>query len=71
MLYLLIAVLVFGGILLWNRRRWPQRGCRWREDRAGARGALMRYSCVTCGAEAYRSTGAPDRCLAGLDKPRL
>ena len=44
---------------------------RWREDRAGDKGALRKYHCVACGAEAYRSEGPPDRCLKGLDTPRL
>nr|WP_246455675.1 hypothetical protein [Sulfitobacter aestuariivivens] len=68
---MLIALVVFGAVLVWNRRHGMTRNCRWREDRAGSKGALIKYNCVTCGAEAFRSTGKPDTCLSRLNKPGL
>jgi len=65
---LVIAVIV---VAIVARHRAPIRHCRWREDRAGSKGPLVKYNCVTCGAEAFRSTGKPDRCLSGLNKPGL
>jgi len=53
------------------RGRAPTRNCRWREDHAGSKGALIKCNCVTCGAEAFRSTGKPDRCLSPLNTPGL
>ncbi|MFG6591746.1 hypothetical protein [Sulfitobacter sp. 1A12157] len=66
-----VIVIVFVIVLTFARRNAPTRDCRWREDRAGDKGALRKYHCVACGAEAYRSEGPPDRCLKGLDTPRL
>jgi hypothetical protein len=68
LLALAVAVVVVAFVA---RRRAPVRRCRWREDRSGSRGALIKYDCVACGAEAFRSTGKPDRCLSGLNKPGL
>ncbi len=65
---LVIAVVIVAIVV---RRRAPTRGCRWREDRAGSKGALVRFHCAACGAEAYRANGKPDRCLSKLDTPRL
>ena len=60
-LALIIAVVV---VAMVARRSAGVRQCRWREDRAGSKGALIKYNCVTCGEEAFRTTGKPDRCLA-------
>lgn len=65
---LVIAVVV---VAIVARRRGPTRNCRWREDRAGSKGALIKYNCTSCGAEAFRSNGKPDRCLSNLNKPGL
>lgn len=65
---LIIAVIIVAVVA---RRNAPTRSCRWREDRAGTKGALVKYNCVTCGSEAFRSNGKPDRCLATLNKPGL
>ena len=65
---LVIAVIIVAVVA---RRNAPTRNCRWREDRAGTKGALVKYNCVTCGAEAFRSNGKPDRCLSSLNKPGL
>ena len=65
---LVIAVVVVAIVV---RRRAPTRNCRWREDRAGSKGALIKYNCTSCGAEAFRSNGKPDRCLSNLNKPGL
>ncbi|WP_237267467.1 hypothetical protein [Sulfitobacter alexandrii] len=67
-IFFVIAVIA---VAIYAHRHADTRKCRWREDRAGAKGALMRYHCVTCGAEAYRANGKPDKCLAGLEKPGL
>ena len=68
---LIIAVLAVVVVAVVAWRRAPTRNCRWREDRLGSKGALIKYNCVTCGAEAFRSTGKPERCLAPLNKPGL
>jgi hypothetical protein len=60
---LIVAVIVVAVVA---RRNAPTRNCRWREDRAGSKGALMKYNCVTCGAEAFRSNGTPEKCLSSL-----
>ncbi len=65
---LVIAVIIVAVVA---RRNAPTRNCRWREDRAGSKGALVKYNCVTCGAEAFRSGGKPDRCLSSLNSPGL
>lgn len=58
----IIAVVV---VAIYARRNAGTRACRWREDRAGSKGALIKYNCITCSAEAFRSTGIPDRCMSG------
>lgn len=68
---LIIALVVLCVVIIVARMRAPTRNCRWREDRAGSKGALIKYNCVTCGAEAFRSTGKPDSCLSKLNKPGL
>ena len=60
-----IIVIVFVIVLIFARRNAPIRDCRWREDRAGDKGALRKYHCVACGAEAYRSEGPPDPASKG------
>ena len=65
---LVIAVVV---VALYARRHATTRACRWREDRAGSKGALVKFNCVTCGAEAFRTNGKPDRCLSSLNRPGL
>ena len=64
----IIAVVI---VAIYARRNAGTRNCRWREDRAGSKGALMKYNCVTCGAEAFRTKGKPDKCLSRLNTPRL
>ncbi len=64
----LVAIVI---VAIYAHRHADTRQCRWRQDRAGARGALMKYDCVTCGAEAFRANGKPDRCLAKLNRPGL
>lgn len=71
MLLLLAFIIAVVIVAIYARRTAGTRNCRWREDRAEAKGALMKYNCVTCGAEAFRANGKPDRCLAKLEKPRL
>jgi len=65
---LVIAVIV---VAIVARRNAPTRNCRWREDRGGSKGALVKYNCVTCGAEVFRSTGKPDTCMSSLRSPKL
>lgn len=67
-IFFVIAVIA---VAIYAHRHADTRQCRWRQDRAGARGALMKYNCVTCGAEAFRAKGKPDRCLAKLNRPGL
>jgi len=64
---LILAPIVFGVVayLAWRNR--AVRGCRWREDRTGDRGALRKYRCAACGAEAFTATkGPPQSCKKGL-----
>lgn len=69
--FLIALVAAFVIVAIVTYRRGAIRACRWREDRAGSKGALVKYNCVTCGAEAFRSTGKPDSCLSKLNKPGL
>lgn len=56
--------------LAWRNR--AVRGCRWREDSSGNRGALRKYRCAACGAEAFTATkGAPNTCKRGLGNSPL
>ena len=71
MLLLIALVIAFVIVAIVARRKAPTRACRWREDRAGSKGALMKYNCITCGAEAFRAQGKPDRCFSGQSAPRL
>jgi hypothetical protein len=64
----LIAIVI---VAIYAHRYRDRRLCRWRESRSESKGALVKYTCVTCGAEAYRAEGKPDRCLANLTKPGL
>tara|TARA_R110002124_G_scaffold286052_1_gene465787 strand:+ start:671 stop:892 length:222 start_codon:yes stop_codon:yes gene_type:complete len=64
----IVAVVV---ISIYQRRNGGKRRCRWRQSRAGSRGSLMKYNCVTCGAEAFSAKGKPDRCLANLKSSGL
>lgn len=65
---LIVAVIIIAVVA---RRNAPTRNCRWREDRAGTKGALVKYNCVSCGAEAFRGNGKPDKCLSSLNRPGL
>ncbi len=70
----MILVLAFIAVLIvaiYAHRNRDRRLCRWRTSRAGSRGALVKYTCITCGAEAFRAQGKPDRCLSSLDRPGL
>ncbi len=68
---LIALILAFIIVAVVARRKAPTRACRWREDRAASKGALIKYNCITCGAEAFRAQGQPDRCLSGQGVPRL
>ncbi|NNE51041.1 MAG: hypothetical protein HKN30_01400 [Sulfitobacter sp.] len=63
-----IAIMV---VAIYAHRNRDRRLCRWRTSRAGSKGALIKYTCITCGAEAFRAKGKPDRCLKTLNKPVL
>lgn len=69
LLFVFIIVVVI--VAIYARRNAATRNCRWRQDRAGSKGALMKYNCVTCGVEAFRANGKPDRCLSKLNRPGL
>jgi hypothetical protein len=56
-------VVAFVVVAVFARHNKATRGCRWREDRTGDRGALRKYKCAACGAEAFTSTkGSPKDC---------
>jgi hypothetical protein len=64
--FLVLIIIGFVINAIYARRNAGTRNCRWREDRKGSKGALIKYNCVTCGVEAFRSSGKPDRCLSNL-----
>ncbi|WP_299415483.1 hypothetical protein [uncultured Sulfitobacter sp.] len=69
---LLLAPIIIGVVayLAWRNR--AVRGCRWRADTQGNKGALRMYRCAACGAEAFTaSKGPPDSCKKGLGKSSL
>lgn len=64
---LILAPIIFGVVayLAWRNR--AVRGCRWRSDATGDKGALRKYRCAACGAEAFTaSKGPPGLCKKGL-----
>ena len=64
---LILAPIVFGVVayLAWRNRE--VRGCRWRADATGNKGALRMYRCVACGAEAFTAKdGPPLSCKKGV-----
>jgi len=65
-MHILLGLLVaFVLVVLFSRRFGETKRCRWRADRSGDRGALRKYQCATCGAEAFTSTdGPPQACKA-------
>ncbi len=65
---LIVAIII---VAIVARRNAPTRNCRWREDRGGSKGALIKYNCVSCGAEVFRSNGKPDKCMSSLKMPGL
>lgn len=67
-IFFIIAIVA---VAIYAYRHADTRNCRWREDRTASKGALIKYNCVTCGAEAFRANGKPDACLAKLEKPGL
>lgn len=69
---LFLAPIIFAVVayLAWRNRL--VRSCRWRADSTGDKGALRKYRCVACGAEAFTaSNGAPKTCKKGLGGGRL
>jgi hypothetical protein len=67
--FLLILVGVI--VAVYAHRNRKTRRCRWRQSRAGSKGALIKYNCVICGAEAFSSNGTPDSCLSAVGHPKL
>lgn len=60
-------IIAFVVVALYARRNRAVRSCRWREDRSGDRGSLRKYTCATCGAEAFTATDGPPRnCKSNL-----
>ena len=60
------ALIVIVAVAIYTHRNKHRRRCRWRQSKAGSKGALVRYACITCGQEAFRSTGPPRDCLAKI-----
>ncbi len=69
-MHILLGLLVaFVLVALYARRNRATRRCRWRADRSGDKGALRKYRCAACGAEAFSATGGPPRdCKSHLPK---
>lgn len=64
---LILAPIIFGVVAYFAWRNRGTRGCRWRADRTGDKGALRKYRCMACGAEAFTAAkGAPRGCKSGL-----
>ncbi|MDF1727979.1 MAG: hypothetical protein P1U53_09525 [Sulfitobacter sp.] len=68
---IVLAVFVILAVAIYAHRYRDRRLCRWRESRADSRGALIKYTCITCGAEAFRAKGAPRECLRAQNRPGL
>jgi hypothetical protein len=69
---IVVLLIAFGFVMFFARRNAPTRGCRWRADATGDRGALRKYNCVACGAEAFTSPkGPPNDCRSKLKTPNL
>lgn len=64
-------VIAIVAVAIYAHRNRDRRLCRWRESRAERRGALIKYNCITCGAETFRARGKPDRCLRSSKTPGL
>ncbi|MDF3412873.1 hypothetical protein HKX54_00250 [Sulfitobacter sp. M57] len=71
MLFLPFLIIVVIAVAIYANRNKDRRRCRWRQNRHESDGALIRYNCITCGQEAFRSTGAPRECLAQLGRAKL
>lgn len=57
------AVLVLAALVYLSRTRRIGQRCIWRVDPSRREGTLQRYTCDTCGADAFTSTGrAPADC---------
>lgn len=54
-------VIAFVLVAIYARQNRGTRLCRWREDRTGDRGALRKYRCAACGAEAFTAEKGPPR----------
>ena len=68
MLMVIGLIVAFIIVAIYASRNRGRRNCRWRADRSGDRGALRKYRCAQCGAEAFTSTkGPPEKCFAGQD----
>jgi len=63
-MHILIGLaLVFLVLFLLRNRRL--KNCRWRREKSGDKGALQKYKCSFCGAEAFTATSsAPIDCKA-------
>lgn len=69
---LLAMIVAFVIVVIFNRRNVATRRCRWRADATGNRGALRKYHCIACGAEAFTSTkGPPNDCKSKHKPPSL
>ncbi|MEH6832091.1 MAG: hypothetical protein V7661_14750 [Sulfitobacter sp.] len=69
-LFLLPIIVGVVAYLAWRNR--AVRGCRWRAHASGDKGALRKYRCAACGAEAFTArNGPPDMCKRGLGNSPL
>ncbi|MBB4174801.1 hypothetical protein GGR93_002589 [Sulfitobacter noctilucicola] len=71
MLFLPFLIIVVVAVAIYANRNKDRRRCSWRQSKQGSKGALIRYNCITCGQEAFRSNGQPRECLAQLGKSKL
>lgn len=65
------ALIIVVAVAIYAHRNKDRRRCRWRESKAGSKGALVRYACITCGRKAFRSNGPPRECLAKIGMSKL
>ena len=69
---IVVLLIAFGFVMFFERRNASTRGCRWRADATGDRGALRKYKCAACGEEAFTLTkGPPNDCRSKVKTPNL
>ena len=66
-----VLIVIVIAVAIYAHRNKDRRQCRWRQSKSGSKGALVKYTCVTCGEEAFRTEGQPRQCLRKQVGPKL